>query len=83
MLLGVSDDRAHRWRRRRADDGALEDRRPGGVAFHALRPGEVEAILADAACGFEPNRQRGGPDSGHRRNNAGWAAGRASPPVPR
>ena len=44
-LLGVSDDRAHRWRRRRADDGALEDRSPGGVALHALRPGETEAIL--------------------------------------
>ena len=46
MLLGVSDDRVHRWRRRRADGGALEERRPGRVASHALRPGEVEAILA-------------------------------------
>ncbi len=45
MMLGVSDDRARRWRRRRADGGTLEDRSPGGVAVHALRPGETAAIL--------------------------------------
>ena len=45
-LLGVSDDRAHRWRRRRRDTGTVEDRPPGGVALHALRPCEVAEILA-------------------------------------
>ena len=44
-LLGVSDDRAHRWRRRLRDTGALADRAPGGVALHALRPSEIEEIL--------------------------------------
>ena len=44
-LLGVSDDRAHRWRRRRAECATLEDRPPGGVALHALRPAETAAIL--------------------------------------
>ena len=44
-LLGVSDDRAHRWRRRLRDTGALGDRPPGGVALHALRPSEIEEIL--------------------------------------
>ena len=45
-LLGVSDDRAHRWRRRLRDTGTVEDRPPGGVALHALRPCEVAEILA-------------------------------------
>ena len=44
-LLGVSDDRAHRWRRRLRDTGALGDRPPGGVALHALRPSEIKEIL--------------------------------------
>ena len=45
-LLGVSDDRAHRWRRRLRDTGTVEDRPSGGVALHALRPCEVAEILA-------------------------------------
>ena len=45
-LLGVSDDRAHRWRRRRRETGTVEDRPPRGVALHALRPAEVAEILA-------------------------------------
>ena len=45
-VLGVSDDRAHRWRRRLRDTGTVEDRPPGGVALHALRPAEVAEILA-------------------------------------
>ena len=45
-LLGVSDNRAHRWRRRLRDTGTVEDRPPGGVALHALRPAEVAEILA-------------------------------------
>ena len=45
-LLGVSDDRVHRWRRRLRDTASLEDRRPGGVALHALRPSEIAEILA-------------------------------------
>ena len=44
-VLGVSDDRAHRWRRRLRDTASLEDRAPGGVALHALRPSEIEEIL--------------------------------------
>ena len=43
--MGVSDDRAHRWRRRRAECATLEDRSPGGVALHALVPAETAAIL--------------------------------------
>ena len=45
-LLGVSDDRAHRWRRQRREARTVEDRPPGGVALHALRPAEVAEILA-------------------------------------
>lgn len=45
-LLGVSDDRVHRWRSRLREVGTLEDRAPGGVALHALMPAEIEAILA-------------------------------------
>ena len=45
-LLGVCDDRVHRWRRRLRDAGCLEDRKPGGVALHALRPSEIAEILA-------------------------------------
>jgi hypothetical protein len=44
--LGVSDDRVHRWRGRLREVGTLEDRAPGGVALHALTPGEVAEILA-------------------------------------
>ena len=40
------DDRVHRWRRRLRDAGCLEDREPGGVALHALRPSEIAEILA-------------------------------------
>jgi hypothetical protein len=42
----VPDDRVHRWRTRLRTVGTLEDRAPGGVAVHALRPAEVDAILA-------------------------------------
>ena len=45
-LLGVCDDRVHRWRRRLRDAGCVEDRKPGGVALHALRPSEIAEILA-------------------------------------
>ena len=44
-LLGVSDDRVWRWRRRLRATGTVEDRPPGGVALHALRPAETAAIL--------------------------------------
>lgn len=44
-LLDVPDDRVHRWRTRLREIGTLQDRAPGGVALHALRPAEVEAIL--------------------------------------
>jgi transposase InsO family protein len=44
-VLGVSERRARYWQARQAA-GALEDRRPGGRAVHALRPEEVSAILA-------------------------------------
>ena len=45
-LWGVSDDRVHRWRARRAGRGAsLEDRRRAVAAAHALLAQEVEAIL--------------------------------------
>ncbi len=45
-LLGVADDRVHRWRQRLRQLGTLEDRAPGGVALHALTPAEVGEILA-------------------------------------
>ncbi len=44
-MLGLSERRARYWQARLAA-GALEDRRPGGRAVHALRPEEVTAILA-------------------------------------
>jgi len=43
-VLGVSERRARYWQARAAV-GALEDRRPGGHAVHALRPEEITAIL--------------------------------------
>lgn len=43
--LGVSDVRVHRWRRRLAEVGTLEDRAPGGNPVHRLLDWEVEAIL--------------------------------------
>ena len=45
-VLGVSDDRVHRWRRRRSDTGCLDDAAPGGVALHALGPSETVEVLA-------------------------------------
>ena len=60
-LWGVSDDRVHRWRTRRAQrGGSLEDRRPGGAAVHALLPQEVDAILEIA-------EQWGPTDRSHRK----------------
>ena len=44
-MLELSERRARYWQARLAA-GALEDRRPGGRAVHALRPEEVTAILA-------------------------------------
>jgi transposase InsO family protein len=44
-VLGLSERRARYWQARRAA-GVLEDRRPGGIAVHALRPQEIAAILA-------------------------------------
>ena len=44
-VLGLSERRARYWQARQAA-GALEDRRPGGRAVHALRPEEITAILA-------------------------------------
>jgi transposase InsO family protein len=43
-LLGLDRERARRWRLR-AEDGRLQDARPGG-AVHGLLPGEREAILS-------------------------------------
>ena len=43
-VLGLSERRARYWQARQAA-GALEDRRPGGRAVHALRPEEITAIL--------------------------------------
>jgi len=44
-LWQVSDDRVHRWRARRRDVGTLEDCAAGGVAMHALTPGEIDAVV--------------------------------------
>jgi putative transposase len=44
-LWQVSDQRVHRWRARRRDEGTLVDRAPGGHPVHALLPDEVAAIL--------------------------------------
>jgi transposase InsO family protein len=43
-VLGLSERRARYWQVRAAA-GELEDRRPGGLAVHALRPEEITAIL--------------------------------------
>jgi putative transposase len=43
-VLGLSERRARYWQARQVA-GCLEDRRPGGVAVHALRPEEIAAIL--------------------------------------
>ena len=51
-LLGISDDRVHRWRTRH--------RQPGGVAMHTLLAGEVKEILEIA-------EQWGSVDRSHRR----------------
>ncbi len=44
-VLDLADVRVHRWRRRLADTGTLEDRRPGGGAVHGLLAWEEQAIL--------------------------------------
>ncbi len=44
-VLGLSERRARYWQQRAAL-GLLGDQRPGGTAVHALRPEEIEAILA-------------------------------------
>ena len=44
-VLGLSERRARYWQQR-AGAGALADRKPGGTPAHALRPEEVQAILA-------------------------------------
>jgi transposase InsO family protein len=44
-VLGLSERRTRYWQQRAAV-GALADRKPGGTPVHALRPEEVEAILA-------------------------------------
>ncbi len=50
-VLGLSERRARYWQQRAAA-GALADATPGGTPVHALRPEEVEAILALAGeCG--------------------------------
>ena len=43
-VLGLRERRARYWQQRAAA-GLLADRAPGGTAVHALRPGEVAAIL--------------------------------------
>src|SRR3954466_4014320 len=58
-VLGLSERRARYWQTRQAA-GALEDRRPGGRAVHALRPEEVSAILELAS-------QWGEIDGSHRK----------------
>lgn len=47
-LWQVSDDRVHRWRARRRDQGTLVDRAPGGTPVHGILPAEIDAILAVA-----------------------------------
>jgi putative transposase len=58
-VLGLSERRARYWQARQAA-GALEDRRPGGTAVHALRPEEISAIL-------EVAEQWGEIDGSHRK----------------
>jgi putative transposase len=44
-LLEIADVRVHRWRRRLAETGSLEDGRPGGGAVHGILDWEERAIL--------------------------------------
>jgi putative transposase len=41
----VSDVRVHRWRKRLAEIGTLEDLAPGGNPVHRLLGWEIDAIL--------------------------------------
>jgi putative transposase len=43
--LGVLDVRVHRWRKRLAEIGTLEDRAPGGNPVHRLLAWEIDAIV--------------------------------------
>jgi putative transposase len=43
--LGVADVRVHRWRKRQAEIGTLEDLAPGGNPVHRLLGWEIDAIL--------------------------------------
>lgn len=47
-LWQVADDRVHRWRARRRDQGTLVDQAPGGNPVHGILPGEIAAVLAVA-----------------------------------
>ena len=44
-VLDLADSRAHHWRQRLRETGALEDGRPGGGAVHGLLAWEEQAIL--------------------------------------
>jgi hypothetical protein len=67
----VPNDRLHRWRARLRTLGTVEDRAPGGVALHALRRAEVDAI-------FAVTEQWGEVDRSHRK-----LAHRGAPPCVR
>jgi putative transposase len=45
VVLGVVDERVHRWRARLREAGSLVDRRPVGAAVHRLLAWEEAAIL--------------------------------------
>ena len=44
-VLQIQDVRVHRWRRRLAEGGSLEDGQPGGGAVHGILDWEERAIL--------------------------------------
>ncbi len=55
-LWQVSDDRVHRWRARRREQGTLVDLAPGGNPVHGLVPAEIDAVLAIAEQWGEVDR---------------------------
>lgn len=79
-ILGVPDDRLHRWRHRLRTTGTLADRAPDGVALHALLDWEVAATL-DLAEDWE-HIDRSHRKLAHRSSRLGARVGVDTAPCP-
>jgi putative transposase len=58
-LLGLDEDRAHRWAGRRAEN-RLDDATPGGAPMHGILPAERDAILQlfEACAGIDKSHRK-------------------------